>query len=264
MKQIIDIANYKIFVNTEGEGNPILLLHSYWGGEHLFDRLAGVLSKSRKVIRIDLPGHGNSGNPPEGYRFDDFAHVLTALLIHLGISEKAAIIGHSMGGYVALAYVACFPEKIDSLVLMHAPVREADLQSIKLRNREAALLFKGKKELLLQVTIPSNFAPEDHPQKRDWIELLYQTANRVTLKGAFRSIEAMNYRRNYLETLQNSNYPILIIIGKYDKVYPADGQLADGFQIPNAEILLLDHSGHLGFLEEEESVTNKLKEFVNL
>ena len=263
MEQIIEINNYKIFVKIEGEGPPLLLLHSYWGGEQLFDNLAQEFSKARKVIRIDLPGHGKSGDPPAGYRFDKFARVLDELLIQLGISDKVAIIGHSMGGYVALAYVASYPEKTESLVLMHAPVREADLQSIKLRNREAGLLLKGKKELLLQVTIPSNFAPEDHPLREKWIVLLNHAANQVTLDGAIRSIEAMNHRRNYLETLQNSDYPVLIVIGKYDKVYTADGQLNDGSIISNAEVLLLNHSGHLGFLEEEELVRIRLIDFIN-
>ncbi|MEI7525902.1 MAG: alpha/beta hydrolase [Mariniphaga sp.] len=263
MEQIIEINNYKIFVKVEGEGPSLILLHSYWGNQWLFDNLAKEFSKNHKVIRIDLPGHGNSGNPPDGYRFDDFARVLDTLLIQLGISQKSVVIGHSMGGYVALAYAACFPEKIESLVLMHAPVKEADIQSIKLRNREASLLQKGKKDLLLQVTIPSNFAPEDQPQKGEWIELLNQSANQVTADGAIRSIEAMNHRKNYLEVLQISDYRILIIVGKYDKVYAAVGQIEDGGKIAHAEVLLLNHSGHLGFLEEEELVTNRLIEFLN-
>ncbi len=262
MEQIIELPGYRINTKVEGEGAPLLLLHSYWGSLRLFDELAKSFSQTRKVIRIDLPGHGNSSVPTPDYRFDSFAEILDKLLIHLNISGRIAIIGHSMGGYLALAYAARYPENIESLTLMHSPVKEADSQSIKLRNREAGLLFKGKKELLLQVTIPSNFAPEDHPLKGDWVELLNQTASQVTIEGAIRSIEAMNHRTNYLEMLQNSDYRILIIVGKYDKVYSAEGQLEDAQQIPRAEILLLNHSGHLGFMEEEELVLKKLLEFM--
>ena len=262
MEQIIELDNYKIFVKTEGEGPPLLLLHSYWGNLLLFDDLAKAFSKTRKVIRIDLPGHGNSGNPPSGYRFDSFAVVLDELLQRMNIAGKISLIGHSMGGYVAMAYADRFPERIESLILMHAPIRSADNQSIKSRNREASLLMKGKRDLLLQVTIPSNFAPEHKPGTEELVALLNITAKQVTIDGALRSIEAMNHRSNYLKTLQNGKYPILIIVGEYDKVYDAADQLDDASRIPRSEVLLLDYSGHMGFMEEPAKVLASLKEFI--
>ena len=262
MEKIIEIDNYKIFVKIEGQGPPLLLLHSYWGSQILFDKLAIALIENAQVIRIDLPGHGNSGNPPVGYHFDSFACILNELLEKLNIPEKISILGHSMGGYVALAYVARYPEKITSLVLMHSPVRNADTNSIKQRNREASLLIKGKKELLLQMTIPSNFAPGQPAKMEEVITLLNHTANQTTIDGAIESINAMNNRTSYLLCLQNALFPILIIVGKYDKVYSAAGQLDDARLIPKAEVLLLENSGHLGFLEEEEKVLIRLKEFL--
>jgi pimeloyl-ACP methyl ester carboxylesterase len=262
MEQNIEIADYKIFAKIEGEGSPLLMLHSYWGSQQLFDRMANLLSGTRKVIRIDLPGHGNSGNPPANYSFESFAVVLNELLIRLNIHEKVSIIGHSMGGYAALAFAATYSEKITSLLLIHSPVRAADIKSIKLRERESRLLSNGKKELLLQATIPSNFAPENL-NKMDWaLTLLNQTSLQVTTEGAVLTIQAMNQRRNYLPILQQASYPVLIIIGKYDNVYNADDQLHDAGQIPNAEVLFLDHSGHLGFMEEEELVLTRLSEFI--
>ena len=263
MEQIIELEGYYIFVKTEGDGPPILLLHSYWGSLLLFDQMAGELSKSRKVIRIDLPGHGNSGTPPPGYRFDSFAGVLNELLQRLNISGKISIIGHSMGGYVAMAFADRFPERIESLALMHSPVRSADIKSIKSRNREADLLRKGKKELLLQVTVPSNFAPGQGGSIDQSLERVMRTSRQVTINGAMRSIEAMNHRNDYLKTLQNAYFPILIIVGKYDKVYDAEGQLEDAFQIQNAEVLFLEHSGHMGFMEEPETVLRRMNQFID-
>jgi len=261
MEHVIEFEGYHIFTKTEGLGYPVLLLHSYWGSHILFNHLTSVLSAKMKVIRIDLPGHGSSGIPPEGFTFDKFAVVLNELLIRLDVRENISIIGHSMGGYAAMAYAAKYPERIASLVLMHSPTKAADNQSIKLRNREGRLLEKGKKELLLQVTIPSNFAPGKVGKMDEVIALLYETSNQVTMDGALRSIYAINHRQNSLSKLQCAPYPILMIIGKYDKVYPADEQLEEANKIPNAEVLILNHSGHLGFLEEEELVIEKLKEY---
>lgn len=261
LEQFIEIAEYKIFTKTEGEGSPILLLHSYWGSQLLFDRLANQFSGSRKVIRIDLPGHGHSGNPPHDYSFTSYAAVLNELLIRMDIHEPVAVIGHSMGGYVAMAFAALYPERIAALALMHSPVKAADNPGIKQREREERLLNKGKKDLLLQVIIPSNFAPGNSDILQDVVEKLYLTGNQVSLEGAVRSIHAMNYRRNYLDVLKCAPYPLLIVIGKYDKVYDATDQLEDANRIPHAEVLFLNHSGHLGFLEEEELVLHKITDF---
>ena len=167
-----------------------------------------------------------------------------------------------MGGYAALAFATRYPEQIASLVLMHSPVRAADKKSIKLRDREGLLLLKGKRELLLQVTIPSNFAPGNAGGMENAVARLVQTSNEVTLEGALGSIHAINHRGNSLGVLQKAQYPILIIAGKYDNVYNSDEQLYEASQVPNSEILVLNHSGHLGFMEEEEVVIKKIGEFL--
>ena len=261
MEQVIEVEGYRIFTKVEGSGRPILLLHSYWGSHILFDELAKMFSATMKVIRIDLPGHGQSGIPSIGYTFEKFAPVLLGLLTRLGVTDPVSIVGHSMGGYVAMAFAAKYPEKMASLVVMHSPAKAGDVPSIKLREREGRLLMKGKREMLLQVTIPSNFAPENLVAMEKNINLIYQTSSQVTLEGALRSIQAINHRADSLGVLQRAQYPILVIVGKWDKVYDADDQLDEVRQIAAAEVLLLHHSGHLGFMEEEDLVMKKMNAF---
>lgn len=263
MEQLFEQDEYSIFTKVEGDGNPLILLHSYWGSHVLFDRLAALLSAKMRVIRIDLPGHGKSGTPPGDYTFEKFATVLNGLLTRLDIDEKVSIVGHSMGGYVAMAFAAKYPERIASLVLMHSPAKAADFKSIKLREREGRFLQKGKKELLLQVTIPSNFAPENIGYMEEAFALLNQTSNQLTVEGALRSIYAINQRANSLGVLKTARYPILIVIGKLDKVYSAVEQLDEARQIPKAEVMILNHSGHLGFIEEEDLVIKRLENFLD-
>ena len=262
MEQVIELNGYRIFTKVEGEGRPLLLLHSYWGSHILFDQFASLLSVKMKVIRIDLPGHGKSGIPPLDYTFEKFAATLNELLKRIDVCEKFSIIGHSMGGYIALAFAAKYPERISSLVLMNSPIKAADIKSAKLREREGRLLQKGKRELLLQVTIPSNFATENLDSMGNALAMLYSASDQVTVEGALRSIYAINHRGNSLADLKNAQYPILIVIGKYDNVYKADEQLNDANQISTAEVLMLDHSGHLGFLEEKDLVVKKLGAFL--
>jgi len=261
MEQLFEIEEYKIFTKVEGDGPPLLLIHSYWGSQCLFDHLSEALSAQMKVIRIDLPGHGFSDSPPVDFNFEKFALILNELLFRLDIPGKISLLGHSMGGYAALAFAARFPERISSLVLMHTHAKAADLKSIKLREREGRLLLHGKKDLLLQVMIPSNFAPGNTVNMEKALTLLNLTGNQVTLVGALSSISAINHRCDSMVMLQSAHYPILIIIGKHDKVYRPKEQLDEASQIPNAEVLMLNHSGHLGFLEEEDLVLKRLQSF---
>jgi pimeloyl-ACP methyl ester carboxylesterase len=94
------------------------------------------------------------------------------------------------------------------------------------------------------------------------VELLNQTSSKVTREGALRSIYAINHRNDSLPVLQIASYPILIIVGKFDKVYSADEQINEANEIPNAEVLLLNHSGHLGFIEEQDIVFNHIEIFL--
>lgn len=264
MEQRLEISNYSLFIKEEGAGTPILMLHSYWGNHRLFDNLANSLKVKHHVIRIDMPGHGKSGAPPTDYHFDSFADVLHQVKGKLNIHQKIIVIGHSMGGYAAMAFASKFPHLIEKLILMHSPVQQADEPSIKLRNREALLIENGKKELLLQATIPSNFAPGNSDRFPNAILELYQSASQVSEIGALRSIKAMNSRSSHLQFLQKSPFPILIIVGEQDKVYDAAGQLKDALTISKAEILRLTESGHCGFLEEEDKVLDRISEFLKV
>jgi pimeloyl-ACP methyl ester carboxylesterase len=264
MEERIEINEFTLFVKSEGTGTPILMLHSYWGNQSLFDSLANFLKVTHRIIRIDLPGHGLSSVPPTNYHFDTFSPILHELILKLNIHQKIIVLGHSMGGYAAMAFAAKFPDLIEKLILMHSPVQQADEPSIKLRNREAMLIEKGKKELLLQATISSNFAPENSDRFPNVVHALYQSASQVSQLGALQSIIAMNTRSNYLNFLQTSPFPIFIMIGEQDMVYDSADQLKDALTIPKAKTLWLKESGHLGFFEEENKVFEGLNEFLEV
>lgn len=121
------------------------------------------------------------------------------------------------------------------------------------------------KWFLISITllpIPSNFAPENLDSMENALAVLNHTSNQVSIEGALRTIYAINHRSNYLGDLQTVQFPILIVIGKYDNVYGAEEQHNDARQILKAEVLMLQHSGHFGFLEEEDLVVKKLSAFL--
>jgi pimeloyl-ACP methyl ester carboxylesterase len=263
MERLIESFDYKIYTRIEGKGLPVLLLHSLWGDSTLFDRIAKQLSPRFKIIRIDFPGHGNSASPINNFTFKEFAIVLNDVLEKLGIAGKIAFIGHSMGGFAALAFAKEFGGKTAALVLMHSLINSSDNKSTILRERQVKLINQNRKELLLQVTHPSNFAPGNVERFPDEFDQLTQTANRVTKEGALAGIHAINSRENSLHFMKVSNIPTLIVVGKQDQVYNPENQLSEYSNLAHAELLTLLNSGHLGFIEEEDIFVTRIKDFLS-
>lgn len=263
MEQIIEAFDHKIYTRMNGEGDPILLLHSLWGDSSLFDRVVEQLSRKYRIIRIDFPGHGNSASPAKNFSFKEFSFVLNNVLEQLGIGGKITIIGHSLGGFAAMAFAKEYPEKVAALVLMHSLIQSPDHKSIKLRERQAKLIHRDKKELLLQATYASNFAAGNENRFAEEYNQLIYTANRVTKEGALAGIHAINTRESSMDFMTAPNIPVLMVVGAQDQVYNPDDQMEEHSNMPHSELLLLHNSGHLGFIEEEEIFISRTLEFLD-
>jgi pimeloyl-ACP methyl ester carboxylesterase len=263
MERIIESLDYKIYTKVEGQGKPVLMLHSLWGESSLYNEVAGILSSKFRIIRIDFPGHGNSPSPDKNFSFREFAAVIHDILHQLEINGKIAIMGHSMGGFSGLAFAKKYPEKTACLVLMHSLIREADRESIKLRERQARLISLDKKELLLQATFASNFAPGNADIFAKEFDQLTESAYRVSKKGALAGIHAINSRESSLEFMKMAKIPALIVIGGKDQVYNPEDQLYEYSYLPHTNLLMLQNSGHLGFIEEKDVFVHKILAFLD-
>ncbi len=263
MEGIIESSGFKIYTKVEGSGKPVLLLHSLWGSHKLFDGLARHLSPNNTVIRIDFPGHGNSSATTGNFTFDEFAPVIDQVLNHVGITEKINLVGHSMGGFAAMAYARKYTKKIASLSLIHTLIQKADHKSVRHRLRQAELIRQNRKKLLLQFSNESNFAPGNSERFLSEYNQLEQISGLVTNEGALSAINAINTRENSLPFLMKADFPILIVIGGKDRVYNPEEQLWEHKNIPGAEVLILKNSGHLGFFEEEQTFNAKISAFIN-
>jgi len=100
-----------------GRGEPMLLVHGFGGTRHTWRHPMGTLARTRTVIAPDLPGHGDSAAPAGAYSLGAHATALRDLLVSLGLTS-ATIIGHSLGGGIALQFAYQFPERTDRLVLI--------------------------------------------------------------------------------------------------------------------------------------------------
>jgi len=263
MENFIEVSGFKIFTNVWGTGKPLLLFHSLWGNLHIFDNLAQNLAQKYNVIRMDFPGHGKSSPPKSDYTFEEFALIINEVLNQLGIVDKINLIGHSMGGFAALAFAKKYEERIDSLILVQSLIREADAKSIRHRLRQADLINQNRKKLLLKLANESNFAEGNAVKFPDRFLQLEHISGIVTPEGALAGINAINKRQNSIPFLTRAKFPVMFVIGKKDKIYNSDEQLSECKLIPGAEVVLLNNSGHLSFIEEELLFTQSISTFLD-
>src|SRR5208337_1540379 len=147
----------------EGTGEVIVLLHGYLETLQIWGNFAKELTKFFRVIAIDIPGHGKSGKIAEVHTMDLMAEALDTVLSGLNI-YKAFLVGHSMGGYVAMSYMVQYPGKVSGLCLFHSnPFADSEEKKAN-RDREIEIIRQGKQEILFNTNVPKSFAT-DHLEK---------------------------------------------------------------------------------------------------
>ena len=118
MNQIL-YKNTKISYSDTGKGNAVVLLHGFLENQTMWQDLVPELRQKNRIITIDLLGHGNTECLGYVHSMEDNAEAVQAVLTKLRI-RKAVFVGHSMGGYVALAYAELYPESMRALVLLNS------------------------------------------------------------------------------------------------------------------------------------------------
>ena len=147
----------------------IVLLHGYLESLLVWDDFVPLLYKQLRVVTLDLPGHGISVVTGECHTMEFLADTVAEGLKALGI-QRCTLVGHSMGGYVALAFCERHPDMLDGLVLLSSTPNPDTEEKAENRRREIALVRAGKKEMLARVAPAAGFAEENRTRMADAIE----------------------------------------------------------------------------------------------
>lgn len=239
----------------------VVLLHGYLESMYVWDDFAPLLTPSVRVITVDIPGHGISEVKGEVHTMEMVADVLHQMLKSLEI-ERVTMVGHSMGGYVALAFCARYPEQLDGLVLLSStpnPDTEAKREN---RRREIALVRAGKKDALARVAPEAGFAEKNRRRLRSYIDDLTECVHITEDDGIVALLGGMMERADQNEMLRKSTVPQLFILGKKDGYIPVEVAEEIVANHPQAQVAWLEESGHMGFIEEPEACAEALLKFV--
>lgn len=249
--------NYKV----EGKGKVIVLLHGFLESLEIFNDFSVELSKDFKVISIDLLGHGKTGNIAEIHSMEMMADAVKFVLDSLKI-KTCTMIGHSMGGSVALAYAEMYPEMLNGFSLFHSTSYDDSSEVKKNRDRMVEAVNKNHLDFIYSF-IPNLFPPEDLKKYAKKIKQLQEMAGAMSKESVVAALLGMKIRRNRVDILSNPKLPVLFIIGKKDTRQPIERVLPQIAAAHNANVLILGEVAHMGYIESPKEILIAIKSFVN-
>jgi pimeloyl-ACP methyl ester carboxylesterase len=242
--------NTKISFNDSGQGNAIVLLHGFLENKKMWTEYVSLFSEKYRVISIDLLGHGESECLGYVHSMEENANVVHEVLEHLQI-EKAIIVGHSMGGYVGLAFAELYPKNIRKLVLLNSTSKE-DTPEKKLNRTRAIKAVKQNYVGFVSLAIANLFSENNRTRLVEEIEKIKIQALKTPLQGIVASLEGMKIRKDREDLLRKNLFPVLLILGKKDPVLDYEESVSQ-IEDTTAELVLFD-DGHMSHIENKEEL----------
>lgn len=257
--QYTSYKNGKIAYTSHGRGRVVVLLHGFLGSSAIWQYTRDELAKRFRVICIDLPGHGKSDCYGYVHSMELMAGAVKAVMEKLRL-KRYVLIGHSMGGYTALAFGELFPDHVRGLGLIHSTSYADSVQKKKDRNA-AIRAVKRNPGIYVRAAIKNLFAAKHLKHHKSEISFAMQIAVRTPKQGIVNALEGMKDRPSRDVVLHFAKYPVLFVIGKFDNILPMQ-TLLDQSRLLKCRHLLLEDSGHMGFLEQPDVSVKELKRFI--
>ncbi|MDR1673319.1 MAG: alpha/beta fold hydrolase [Bacteroidales bacterium] len=252
----------KIRFADEGSGNAVVLLHGYLESLEIWNGFYQRLTPHYRVIRIDVPGHGQSDVVADVHGMDLMAEAVNAVLQHLDV-RRCVLTGHSMGGYVSLAYLAHYPERLAGLCLFHSSPFADTEEKKAYRTKEIRLVSEGKLSLICNTSIPNGFATDNLQAFSAQVEYAKHVARQMSPAGVTAILKGMRERPDRQELLKNNTVPTLFLLGKKDNYIAFERFAPVAAAFPHTTVAALEHSGHSGYLEEPEKSAELLLAFLD-
>jgi pimeloyl-ACP methyl ester carboxylesterase len=250
----------ELYYHKEGSGPALVLLHGFPASSSLWRLVTPALASSFTVITPDLPGTGASKYNGSALTMDLLAESVLAVLDKENI-DNTVLCGHSMGGYVALAFAANYPSRLAGLSLIHSTAYADDEERKQIRRKAIDLIRKGGQEPFIRQTVPGLFAAETKKGRSELVSQQVMEGLSPTPETLVACYEAMINRAEHLHTLKNASFPVCWIAGRHDGLIPVSKVLQQCWVSSVSFVSICERSGHMSMLEEPDRVVKDLKEF---
>ena len=258
-KEVI-IAGKKIIYRVSGAGKKIMLVHGFGETGEVWNRQVAYLKDRAQLIVPDLPGSG------ESEMIDDMSmEGLAEIIKTIADIEKTGsfiLLGHSMGGYISLAFAEKYPQYLQGFGLVHSTAYP-DTEEKKITRRKGIQFIQEHSAFeFLKNTSPNLFSAFTKSENQSLITDFLQGLNNFSEKSLVSYYEAMINRPDRTAILRNSKIPVLFIMGETDNAVPLWDVLTQCHLPEKSYIHILKKSGHMGMIEEEDLTSKMLEKFI--
>lgn len=250
----------KIHYSTSGKGSAVVLLHGFLENSGMYKQIIPLLSKRRRIIAIDLFGHGKSDCHGYVHTMEEQAKMIRALLKSINV-RKAKLVGHSMGGYIALAFADLFPKNTKGICLLNSTAY-ADSDEKKVNRDRAIKAVKQNHNSFVRLSIPLLFSEENRTLLKKEITQTVKEALKTPQQGIIASLEGMKIRPDRTAVLVDERFKNQLILGEHDSVLPLEIHQQQ-IQKSTVNLTILAH-GHMSHIESYSQFYDSLYSFINL
>lgn len=250
--ETIHVNGIRLAYERRGTGSPMVLLHGYPLDHQIWDDIVPLLADTFELIIPDLRGFGGSSTVDSFSAMEDYAADIAALLDQLEI-QRAAIVGHSMGGYVALAFARLYPDRVTGLGLVSSQVL-ADAPDRKEGRYKSAAEVADKGIAGVVAAMTPKFTSDARLQ-----EFAKQVMERQQPAGYIGALKAMAERVDSTPLLSSITVPVVLVHGDADALIPIDRAREVKSAIPGAHLVEIGGAGHVPMLDSPQKTAEALK-----
>lgn len=248
----LPFRNTHLFYNSYGSGPAVVLLHGFLESASMWDFFIAEFSKKYTIITIDLLGHGSSGSVGEVHSMELMAEAVHTVIEQLKL-QSFELVGHSMGGYVALAYIEKYSQLVSKITLINSTPSE-DSEERKENRTRALKVIRTNKEAFVSMAISNLFSPNDRVDYASEIKFLKKEALQISKESIAATIKGMRDRNDRSTILRKFNKPKNMLCGTQDLIVP----FLEAKQIAtycNCTLITLS-GGHMSWIENKEELIN--------
>ncbi|MBV9987362.1 MAG: alpha/beta hydrolase [Chitinophagaceae bacterium] len=264
MLKTIPYDDAVISYRTEGNGHAVVLLHGFGEDSRIWDQQIGFLSPHCRLLAPDLPGSGRSSFWEAGNNagIDGYAAILHSVLQQENI-RRCTMLGHSMGGYIMLAFAEKFPELLDAIGLINSTAFADSEEKKQTRARAIETIGDYGAAAFLKTTIPTLFATEFREKYPEKVAALVAAGSSFEARALQQYYRAMMGRPDRTGILKSNPLPTLFVMGTEDTPAPMNDVLKQTHLPDKSYIHVLQGVGHMSMWEAPDALNNILLDFIN-
>ena len=259
----ITVNNHIISYTDEGKyGAPVIIfIHGFPFNKSMWNLQVEALKDNYRVIAYDIQGHGNSDTGNEDFTIELFVKDLLSLMDALKI-DKTVLCGLSLGGYIALNAIESYPGRFNALILSDTQCIADTPEAKEKRMKAIESIRKSGVEKYADESLKNLFAPESFTIRVEEIAAVREMIVKTSEQSLCNTLLALSERKETCSKLQEIKVPVLIMVGKEDKLTPPGAAQLIHEKIKDSFLKIIEHSGHLSNIENPEEFNNQLKKFV--